>query len=149
MIDVYCFSSRNQTNLWAGYGARMWAVSDCDKQQMEARKTKTLSFPIGGFGLLYCSAGEFFTMPFKIASEPAWRMEDKIWPEPWALPFKIEPLGSPAVRMTKDHAKRVLDCLKSARNLTDVFFIGGTCNFTPSHVPDDDWAIILEELKGQ
>jgi len=47
MVDVYCFTSKTQTNLWAGYGARKWAVSDCSENQMEARMTKALDFPVG------------------------------------------------------------------------------------------------------
>ena len=146
MIDVYCFSSKSHTNLWAGYGAKKWAVSDCSRSQMETRKTKSLNFPVGGFGLLYCSSGEYFTMPFKITSEVEWRMEDTIWPEPWAMPFSIEPLGSPKHRLFSRDIKKLLDCMSGRNSITDVFFIGGACNFTASHLPEDDWAIILEEL---
>jgi hypothetical protein len=147
MQSVYCFSSENQTNLWAGYGAKVWAVSDCKPTQMEVRKTKSLDFPIGALGLLYCSAApKFFTMPFKVASEVEWRMETKIWPEPWAMPFRIEPLGSPRYRLTLSDAYKELECLNGKQSITDVFFIGGTMNFTASHIPDEDWAIVLEEL---
>jgi hypothetical protein len=146
MTDVYCFTSNNQTNLWAGYGAKMWAVSDCDRTQMEVRKTKSMNFPVGGFGLIYCSDGKFLTMPFKLRTDVEWRMEDKIWPEPWAMPFGIEPLGSPRFRLPTADAKKVLDCFKGKNSLTDVFFVGGACNFTPSRIPDDDWELILEEL---
>ena len=146
MPEVYCFSCKNQTNLWAGFGAKTWAVSDCSAAQMETRKTKSLNFPINGLGLLYCSAGEFFTMPFKIRTEVEWRMEAMIWPEPWAMPFGIEPLGSPKFRLGTKDIKKLLDCMQNRNSITDVFYIGGACNFTPSHVPEDDWQIILEEL---
>lgn len=105
-----------------------------------------MNFPIGGLGLLYCSSGKFLTMPFKIRTEVEWRIEDKIWPEPWAMPFGIEPLGSPALRLMTPDAKKLLDCFKGKSSLTDVFFVGGACNFTPSPIPADDWEIILEEL---
>jgi hypothetical protein len=144
-MQVYCFSCKNQTNLWAGFGAKTWAVSDCDPKQMETRKTKSLDFEVGAMGLLYCSNPQFFTILFKVASEVEWRMEDKIWPEPWAMPFRIEPLGSPRYRLTIADAYKLLDCLKG-KSLTDIFFLGGTCNFTASHIPDDDWNIILEDL---
>ncbi len=84
-------------------------------------------------------------MPFKVTSEVEWRKEDKIWPEPWEMPFNIEPLGSPNHRLSLPDAYKVLDCLKG-KSLTDVFFLGGTCNFTPSQIPEEDWDIILEEL---
>lgn len=145
MINVYCFTSKNQTNIWAGYGAKMWAVSDVSERDMEIRRSKSLNIPIGAFGLIYCSDGQFFTMPFKIASEIEWKMEEKVWPEPWAMPFKIEPLGSPGYRLSKQDAYRALDCLKGATSFTDVFFVGGTCAFTPSKIPDDDWQYILDD----
>lgn len=149
MTDIYCFSSNNQTNLWAGFGAKMWAVSDCDRKQMETRKTKSMNFPVGGFGLLYCSASKFFTMPFKIRTDVEWRVVENIWPEPWAMPFGIEPFGSPALRLTIADAMKLLDCMKGKSTITDVFFIGGACNFTPSHIPDADWQVILEELTAE
>ena len=113
---------------------------------MEARKTKSLDFAVGAFGLLYCSQSKFFTMPFKVAGEVEWRMEEKVWPEPWAMPFDIEPFGSPRMRLRSDEAKKVLECLKSVQSITDVFYLGGTLNFTASKIPEDDWQIILEEL---
>jgi hypothetical protein len=36
MIDVYCFSSENLTNIWAGYGARKWAVSTIETRSLPA-----------------------------------------------------------------------------------------------------------------
>jgi hypothetical protein len=146
MPEIFCFSSNNQTNLWAGFGAKKWAVSDCDSKQMETRKTKSLEFSIGSLGLLYCSNPKFFTMPFKVTSEVEWRVESSIWLEPWVMPFSIEPLGSPRCRLPIADAYKVLDCLKDKASVTDVFYIGGSCNFTASHIPDEDWDIILEEL---
>jgi hypothetical protein len=48
--------------------------------------------------------------------------------------------------LKRDDAQKLLECLKTARTLTDVFFVGGTCAFVPSPIPDEDWDIIMEEL---
>src|SRR5690606_36452099 len=73
MIDIYIFSSKNITNIWAGYGARAWAVSQVGKKEMETRMTKSMSMQPGALGLIYCSAEpKFFTMPFKVAGEVEW-----------------------------------------------------------------------------
>lgn len=147
MIDVFCFASKNQENIWAGYGAKRWAVSDCPTTEMEKRKTKSLNFPVGAFGLIYCSAEpKFFTMPFKVASEVEWRMEDKIWAIPWAMPFAIEPLGSPKFRMLNKDAFKQLECLKGENNITKAFFVGASCAFAASQIPDEDWQTILDDL---
>lgn len=150
MVPVYCFSSENLTNIWAGYGARKWAVSTVDAKEMRTRETKSMGMPVGAFGLIWCSAPtvKAFTMPFRVVTEPEWRTEERIWPEPWSMPFAIEPLGSPARLLKRDDAQKLLECLKTARSLTDVFFIGGTCAFVPSPIPEEDWDIILEELSG-
>ena len=136
------------TNVWAAYGARKWAVSTVQARDMRARETKSLSMPIDAFGLIWCSDPSIraFTMPFRVKSEPEWREIENIWPEPWSMPFDIEPLGSPARRLTRDDAQKLLECLKTARTLTDVFFVGGTCAFVPSPIPDEDWNLIMEEL---
>ena len=62
---------------------------------------------------VYCftftnSSGQYFTMPFTITSEIEWRMEDKIWPDPCAMPLDI----SPVYRLLKSDAYKALDCLK-------------------------------------
>ena len=146
MVDVYCFTSKNQTNIWAGYGAKKWAVAEVSERDMEIRKSKSLNIPVGSYGQIYCSvAPQYFTMPFKFASDIEWRMEAKIWPEPWAMPFKIEPLGSPAYRLLKTDAYKALDCLKGVPSITDVFFVGGACTFSASKIPDEDWQYILDD----
>lgn len=148
MVPVYCFSSENLTNVWAGYGARKWAVSEAQEREMRRRETTSLEMPIGAYGLIWCSAEDIksFTMPFRVVSEPRWITEAHIWPEPWSMPFDIEPLGSPARRLTRADAGKLLDCLKEVRSMTDVFFVGGSCAFVPSKIPDEGWEIILEEL---
>jgi hypothetical protein len=63
---------------------------------MKGRYTKAAKMKIGDVGLLYCSENKNFTVPFVVRSLPEFRLVQDIWPEPWALPFKIDPLGSPA-----------------------------------------------------
>ena len=146
MIDVYCFTSTNLTNIWAGIGAGLWAVSEVSPKDMETRKTKSLGMPIGSFGLLYCSANHSFTTPSKVTSEVRWKEIKGVWPEAWWLPFSINPLGTPNHQLTTKEMTALVDVMKRRQSVTDVFFIGGACTFVPSKVPDEDWELILEEL---
>jgi hypothetical protein len=64
------------TNIWAGIGAGVWAVSKADSPQTEeARKTRSLRMTQGSYGLLYCSATKTFTTPFKVRYEAKWTSE--------------------------------------------------------------------------
>jgi len=146
MIDVFCFTSSNLTNIWAGIGASLWAVSEVGAKEMETRKTKSLEMPIGSYGLLYCSANHSFTTPFKVTSEVQWQDIRGVWPETWWLPFGIKPLGTPKYQLTTNEMKALVDVMKGKHSITDVFFIGGTCAFVSSKIPDEDWQLILEEL---
>jgi hypothetical protein len=113
---------------------------------MEKRKTQSLGMPVGSFGLLYCSANHSFTTPFRVASEVRWTEIKGVWPETWWLPFEIKPLGTPKYQLSSDEMRNLVDVMKGKQSITDVFFIGGTCTFVPSHIPDEDWSLILEEL---
>src|SRR5262245_41195271 len=94
-MDLFCFASRNEENIWLGHKARLWAVATVSQSQMRGRATKAKKYlKVGSRGLLYCRPTQSFTVPFLVAS-PAdpHRIVSDIWPEPWCLPFEIDPLG--------------------------------------------------------
>ena len=88
-MDIFVFSSKNLTNIWAGIGARLWAVSDTgDATTFQSRRTKSQGMKIGTFGILYCNETQTLTTPFIVYSKPdAKRTVKNVWPEPWVLPF--------------------------------------------------------------
>src|ERR687892_819885 len=88
-MDLFCFASKNLTNIWAGVGARMWAVAETSPADMKARVTKSKRMVVGSIGVLYCNETHSFTTPFLVYSlvDPDQVVED-VWPERWRLPFK-------------------------------------------------------------
>jgi hypothetical protein len=148
-IDLFLFTSRSLTNIWAGIGARTWAVSETSQANMRERTTKSKRLRIGSIGLLYCSEIQSFTTPFLVFSEPdPEQIVTDIWPERWRLPFRIHPLGNPTRVVHKDRAKVDWPILKNAanKNLTAVLNITGTTVFIPTVIGTDDWGIILQQL---
>ena len=112
-MDIFVFASKNLTNIWAGIGARLWAVSHRGDAVMElGRKTKSQNMRIGSFGILYCNETHALTTPFIVYSKPDLHLTvENVWPEKWVLPFRIFPLGSPKWQLDKDEARRF--CLSS------------------------------------
>ena len=121
MIDVYCFTSSNLTNIWAGIGAGLWAVSEVGSKDMETRKTKSLEMTISAYGMLYCAASHSFTTSFKVISEVKWKEIKGVWPEAWWLPFGIKPLGSPRYQLTTKEMTALVDVMKGRQSVTDIF----------------------------
>lgn len=146
-MNLFCFSSTSLTNIWAGVGAGLWAVSKID--DMKARITKSGRLDVGSFGLIYCSETSSFTTPFVVLSKPdTGRIVSNIWPESWALPFRIHPLGNPHRQLHVDQAKskwRVLSSLGQG-GVTAAMNLTGTTVFVPKEVQSEDWTKILEDL---
>jgi len=116
-MEIFVFASNNLTNIWAGIGARTWAVSKTDESAAtQGRKTKSQALKIGSFGILYCNQTQSLTTPFIVYSKPNLRKDiADIWPETWTLPFKILPLGSPVLQLSKEEAKKILPIFKIIR----------------------------------
>lgn len=150
-MDLFVFSSRSLTNIWAGLGARMWAVSQRDESAMRELKTKAGRMYLGALGLLYCSDPNIqaLTTPFLVYSSPdPNKVIDNVWPEPWVMPFRIHPLGTPDKQLHKDTAKTLLPIFK-AKNTTNIghaFAIQPTTVFVPTTISSEDWQIIIEHL---
>ncbi|MEW6658908.1 MAG: hypothetical protein AB1424_09630 [Thermodesulfobacteriota bacterium] len=146
-MDIYVFSSRDLTNIWAAIGAKKWAVS-IKQSNNPSILTKSKNLPIGSFGLFYCVKEKCLTTPFVIRSKPSQEETiDNIWDKTWALPFSIIPLGSPNNRLDKDKLKQLLPYLKNNRRSWDkIFFVGAMMVFTPSKIPEEDWGILINSL---
>jgi hypothetical protein len=125
----------------------MWAVSDIDDSTMRQRHTKSRDMLPGSFGLLYCSEDHSFTTPFEVLTQPTFETVSGVWPEPWGLPFRIKPLGSPTRTLHKDVAKHSWRCLRDTTNPTFALRgINGRTIFLPTQIPDSDWTMILRDL---
>jgi hypothetical protein len=148
-LKLYFFASKNTTNIWAGYGARMWAVSaDAEDSMTKAWKTKARAVRVGQAGVIYRSQDQVFTMPFLFASVPAADREvDDIWPERWVLPFSIYPLGSPHRTWRAREALGKLEVFRATQHPTlNDFYVKATQSFTPMEIPESDWGIFLQHL---
>lgn len=148
-MELFCFASNNLTNIWAGIGARMWAVNETSPADMKARITKSKRLRVGAAGLLYCKETHSFTTPFLAYSEPdPVREVADIWPEKWRLPFQIHPLGTPSRQVSAETAKAQWGILKNVGQggVSAAMNITGTTVFVPSEVTADDWSLILTSL---
>src|SRR5882762_7944254 len=97
MSTVYVFSSENLTNVWAGVGAKLWAVSEAQGKN-PSNITKSQKVKVGEFGIFYVGETKSFTTPFVIRSRPKDGASiENVWTHAWYLPFSIVPLGSPRV----------------------------------------------------
>jgi hypothetical protein len=151
-MELFCFASKSLTNIWAGIGARMWAVAETSESDMKARITKSKRMRVGSLGLLYCNETHSFTTPFLVYSEPnTEEVIANIWPEKWRLPFRIHPLGDPSRQVHMDSAKKSWPILKksSAASVSAAMNITGTTVFVPIEISTDDWAAIINDLSTE
>ena len=149
-MAIYVFSSDNLTNIWAGIGAGLWAVSKPkDPSVHQGRVTKAEKIKIGSLGVLYCNAIHALTTPLVVYSTPEPNVTIKnIWPEPWVLPFKIHPLGTPNKKIGKDEAMEALPTLRALahRNFGHALPVQGNLAFVPSKLVDQDWEVLISRL---
>ncbi len=142
-MQVYIFSSNTITNIWAGIGAGMWAVQIYDKPEF---KTRAMNMPIGSVGLIYCVESQSFTTPFIIKTTPEDRLISDIWPEQWMLPFNIQPFGTPRKRIHKDQINILPIVNESSKSWHHVLHIQSNLAFSPTHISEVDWEILIQEL---
>lgn len=146
IMNVYVFSSANLTNIWAGVGAHMWAIS-LGQSKNPSIQGKAKNLPIGGFGIFYCVEKKALTTPFIVRSKP----DEKaiivhIWPGEWALPFRIVPLGSPEKLLFIEKLVAKLPSLSPEKHWDSLFHVSPITVFAPSRITDEDWAVIINEL---
>jgi hypothetical protein len=130
----------------------MWAVSTVNDSVLRGRISKADKyFQPGARGLLYCRPTHSFTTPFIATSkaDPRKTISD-IWPEPWILPFSIDPLGGVHKQLHADIAKLTWPVLQrrchGAGGVTAAMNITGVTVFVPVDITDEDWEIILRDL---
>jgi hypothetical protein len=147
-MELFLFASESLTNVWAGIGARQWAVRKTSDSDMKSRVTKSMRMKAGSLGLLYCNESQSFTTPFVVLSMPdASRIVTNVWLGEWHLPFRIHPLGSPDRQLHKAKATEVLQVLReSPNNVSATMNLTGTTVFVPKDISADDWALALGEL---
>jgi hypothetical protein len=145
-MELYVFSSKTLTNIWAGVGARRWAVS-LDQAEMAGARTKARNLRIGAVGILYCVETHALTTPFIVSSVPDQNATvTDVWPEEWHVPFKIHPLGSPHRQLAKDEIARLPAVASSGRQWNNVIRTQGQFAFQPSTIGTEDWEIIFQRL---
>jgi len=141
------------TNIWAGIGAGLWAVSEAQALNIKGQATKAARLPIGACGILYCKELKCFTTPFLVCSKPSTdkvndqHIEKDVWSEYWYFPFRILPLGSPRKRVeTKDLGKYV-KAIADGEPWTNVLRVIPATVFNPcTKVTQEDWAKLFDAL---
>jgi hypothetical protein len=149
-VNLFCFASKSVENIRRGIAAKMWAVSTKSGPTMSGRATKARrNFAPGAHGLLYCAETHSFTTPFIATSgaDPI-AVITNIWPEPWVLPFSINPLGDLSKQIPGELAKELWPILRGcgAGGVTAAMNATGVTVFVPLQVTDTDWELILEGL---
>ena len=147
-MELFCFASRNEENISRGYDAKLWAVSKAD----QGRRTKSKKYlKTGSRGLLYCGPRHSFTVPFLVEGPvDQHKTVTDVWPEPWVLPFKMQPLGSPKKMLHADSATLLWPYLQSRSHLrggvTAAMNITGVTVFVPIEITEEDWSLIIRDL---
>ncbi|MCM2440916.1 hypothetical protein HGO34_14445 [Agrobacterium vitis] len=148
-VNIYVFSSKSITNIWAGYGAQTWAVSiGEDASNNAGKKTKSKRMTVGSFGILYCEPWKAFTVPFVTISAPDLdKNEEEIWDGTWMLPFRFKALGNPKSRMPgSDISKLPGAAREGITNYSHYLKVQGNLAFTTSAIDAEDWEYIIREL---
>jgi len=145
-MDLFAFSSKNLTNIWAGVGARRWAVS-AEQAKMPGARTKARALRIGALGILYCVETKSLTTPLLVSSvtDEHATVRD-VWPEEWHLPFGIYPLGSPHRQMGTDDIAQLPAVVAAGRQWNNVIFTQGSFAFQPSKIGAEDWEVLFARL---
>ena len=146
LFNMYAFSSESVTNIWAGVGAELWAVP---KMANASTRGKAVKVPVPSFGILYSSSDHSLTVPFVILTEPdRERIENEVWHGPWALPFRIKPLGTPRKMLQAQEAKKIIPSFSRLQtdNFGKVFRVGGAYTFNRCDATSADWAVLIDRL---
>jgi len=144
-MDIYCFTSEDVKNIWAGVGAQKWAVTPNDNIH-QSNVTKGLKMRIGSFGLFYSVEEKILTTPFVVKSKPTETEEKDIWKQGFVLPFAIKTIGDPYKRISINEIQDILITHGEDRSWNKLFRIGGKFNFVKSNISDEIWEELLEKL---
>jgi hypothetical protein len=155
-MNLFCFASKNIQNIRTGIEHKLWAVGTLLNQvSMMGRITKARRYlRPGDYGVLYCNPLHSFTTPFIVRSyaDPDAVIED-VWPEPWVLPFRIEPLGNLSKMLPAEDAaknwpvvRRRLSANRGRGGVSAAMNITGTTVFVPVQINSEDWKQICLDL---
>lgn len=149
-MKLFTFASRNEKNIKLGFDSKLWAVATVSFSAMAARITKAEKYmEVGDCGLLYSNITHSFTVPFIVRSkaDPN-RVVTDIWPEPWRLPFSIEPLGDPSRQVHMHSAQSRWPILRNSTqsSVSAAMNFTGTTVFVPKVITQEDWDIVLHDL---
>ena len=146
-MKLYVFSSYSRNNIWAGIGAKTWAVS-LQQGKNKSIRTKAEKVSVGSFGLFYCNSQ--LTSPFMICSKPDQeRIIPDIWPKQHSLPFSIFPFGTPDKKIYPSKLAFLLPSFKNkATDWKSFFHVQGITVFVESEINNMDWEVILTELSN-
>jgi len=149
-MKLWVFACEYLRNIKIGFDAGLWAVSRLDRRTMMNRWTKAQKMPPYSRGLIYSSTDRTFTMPFVTTDYPEAKIVEDVWPEPWAIPFPIHPLGSPDSLVSLDAAKHGWPILGSAPNPTHCLNgLNGRTVFVPNEIEKEDWELMLKHLADE
>ncbi|KGK86555.1 hypothetical protein [Clostridium sp. HMP27] len=144
-MKIYCFTSEDLKNIWAGVGSQKWAVSQNDNKY-KMYKTKGQKMNIGSFGIFYSTKEQIFTTPFIVKSHISETVEADIWKEDYMFPFEIRTIGTPYKNISKAEIQDILYENGLDEDWYNVFRIGGLVTFVDSEIPDKVWEEILVRL---
>jgi hypothetical protein len=146
-MQIYVFSSNNLTNIWAGVGAGIWAVS-LKLAKNKGTITKAQRLQIGSLGLLYCSGTGELTTPFVVKTVPQRDVViSDVWSESWGLPFEIAPLGSPLKRLPKEVMAKEFPSVKTTgKRWNKILYVQPNFSFQASNISGEDWAFLFGRL---
>jgi hypothetical protein len=149
-MHVYVFASTTLTNIWAGVGAHLWAISD-DQANMAGTAAKAAKLPVGAFGILYCSAegSRLMTTPFVVTSRPhPQEVVSGVWGGEWRFPFSITPLGSPRRFIDTAELAQLPSAIIRGQRWNNILPVQGQFVFQPSDITEDDWEFLYSRLHG-
>jgi len=145
-MKVFAFSAATLTNIWAGVGSRLWAVSE-EQAANPSIQGKARKFQVGSLGLFYWVGSKCLTTPFVVSSPPRFgEVVSHVWPERWMLPFGIVPLGSPHKQVPVGELAARLPSLNKGQAWTSLLHISPITAFAPSRLVPEDWAMLIGEL---
>ncbi|HQJ77305.1 MAG TPA: hypothetical protein PL083_03895 [Smithellaceae bacterium] len=155
-MNLFCFACRNIKNIQIGIDHQLWAVSSLSNQQaMAQRATRARNyFHPGDYGLLYCNPLHSFTTPFIVRSHAdPHRIVNNVWPEAWALPFKIETLGNMSKLVSAQEAElnwsivnRRMEAINRRGGVSAAMNMTGATVFAPVDITQEDWRQICDDL---
>lgn len=145
-VEVFCFTSKDNKNIWAGVGSQTWAVSSSEDNYDMFKSKAQNQMNIGSFGLFYNVKEKVFTTPFVVKSKAEERVESEIWFDDYLLPFNIVTIGNPKKNINISQIKNILNENNINSNWNSIFFIGGKFSFVPSKLPKGVWEDILKLL---